>query len=132
MLDRYGLGDASSLIERPVFLTTPTDGDLVRLIPAARRVDYSQGSPIAGVAAPAKRRGHTWLASLIAESSLTGSRRRRSAAPRPAALRAGRAAPMAPTRRSGPGCRPDGRHQLARHSRYRTVAHWRDAFGAGR
>ena len=48
ILDRYGLGDASSLAERPVFLTTPTDGDLVRLIPAARRVDYSQGSPVAG------------------------------------------------------------------------------------
>lgn len=48
ILDRYGLGDASSLTERPVFLTTPTDGDLVQLIPAARRVDYSQGSPVAG------------------------------------------------------------------------------------
>ena len=48
ILDRYGLGDASSLAERPVFLTTPTDGDLVRLIPAARRVDYSQGSPVPG------------------------------------------------------------------------------------
>jgi hypothetical protein len=48
ILDRYGLGDASSLTERPVFLTTPADGDSAQLILAARRVDYSQGSSVAG------------------------------------------------------------------------------------
>jgi hypothetical protein len=48
ILDLYGLGDASSLTERPVFLTMPTDGDWAQLILAARRVDYSQGSSVAG------------------------------------------------------------------------------------
>ncbi len=48
ILDRYGFGDASSLTERPVFLTRSTHGDLDQLILAARRVDYSQGSSVVG------------------------------------------------------------------------------------
>jgi len=56
ILDRYGLGDASSLTERPVFLTTHTDGDSAQLILAARRVDYSQGSSVAGQRRSPKQR----------------------------------------------------------------------------
>jgi len=48
VLDRYGFGDASSLTERPVFITAPSAEGWVRLVPAARRVDYSQGSPVSG------------------------------------------------------------------------------------
>ena len=48
VLDRYGFGDASSLVERPVFVTAHSDDGWVRLIPAARRVDYSQGSLVSG------------------------------------------------------------------------------------
>lgn len=48
ILDRYGFGDASSLIERPVFVTASSDEGWVRLIPAARRVDYGHGSPVPG------------------------------------------------------------------------------------
>jgi hypothetical protein len=48
VLDRYGLGDASSLAERPVFVTDPSAEGWVQLVPAARRVDYSQGSPVSG------------------------------------------------------------------------------------
>jgi len=47
-LDRYGFGDASSLTERPVFVTAPSAEGWVRLVPAARRVDYGQGSPVSG------------------------------------------------------------------------------------
>lgn len=55
ILDRYGFGDASSLVERPIFLTTPVDKGWVQLIPAARRVDYSQGSPVSGWLHPPKK-----------------------------------------------------------------------------
>ena len=48
ILDRYGFGDASSLVERAVFLTTASEKGWVRLLPAERRVDYSQGSTVAG------------------------------------------------------------------------------------
>jgi hypothetical protein len=48
VLDRYGLGDASSLTERPVFITDPSAEGWVRLVPAARRVDYGQESPVSG------------------------------------------------------------------------------------
>lgn len=48
VLDRYGFGDASSLTERPVFVTAPSAEGWVRLVPATRRVDYGQGSSISG------------------------------------------------------------------------------------
>ncbi len=48
ILNRYGFGDASSLVERAVFLTATDDKGWVRLVPAERRVDYSQGSAVAG------------------------------------------------------------------------------------
>lgn len=48
ILNRYGLGDVSKLLERPIFLTAPADGGWVQLIPAARRVEHSQGSAVAG------------------------------------------------------------------------------------
>ncbi|MCV7230393.1 hypothetical protein [Mycolicibacterium komossense] len=48
MLDRYGLGDASSLTERVVFFTQPDDHGQVRLLPVQRRTDYAGGSPVVG------------------------------------------------------------------------------------
>jgi SEC-C motif len=48
ILDRYGLGDASSLLERSVFVTSPSAEGWIRLIPAVRRVDLSKGSSIEG------------------------------------------------------------------------------------
>ena len=48
VLDRYGFGDASSLTERPVFVTAPSAEGWVRLVPAARRVDCGEGSPVSG------------------------------------------------------------------------------------
>ena len=46
VLDRYGFGDASSLTERPLFVTAPSAEGWVRLVPAARRIDYGEGSPV--------------------------------------------------------------------------------------
>jgi hypothetical protein len=48
ILDRYGLGDASSLTERTVFLTAPADAGSVELVLGARRADYSRGSLVHG------------------------------------------------------------------------------------
>jgi len=48
ILDRYGLADASSLVERAVLITAPSDDGWVQMIPAARKVDYSKPSPISG------------------------------------------------------------------------------------
>jgi Zn ribbon nucleic-acid-binding protein len=48
ILDRYGFGDASSLVERAVFLAAADDRGWVWLVPAVRRVDHSQGSAAAG------------------------------------------------------------------------------------
>jgi hypothetical protein len=55
VLDRYGFGDVSSLIERPVFVTASSDDGWVQLVPAARRLDYSQGSPIHGWLHPSEK-----------------------------------------------------------------------------
>jgi hypothetical protein len=49
ILDRYGLSDASSLTERPVFLTTTTGEDGVQLVLGARRVDSCQASLVSGL-----------------------------------------------------------------------------------
>jgi hypothetical protein len=48
ILDLYGLADASSLVERAVLITAPSDDGWVQMIPAARKVDYSKPSPISG------------------------------------------------------------------------------------
>ncbi len=48
ILDRYGFGDAGSLTERVVFFTQPDDQGWIRLLPVQRRVDYTDGSAIAG------------------------------------------------------------------------------------
>jgi hypothetical protein len=53
MLDRYGFGDVSSLAERVVFFTRPDDEGWVRLLPVQRRVDYADGSAVAGWLHPA-------------------------------------------------------------------------------
>lgn len=55
ILDRYGLSDASSLVERLVFVTMPTDDGWVQLIPAARRVDYGQESLASGWVHPPEK-----------------------------------------------------------------------------
>lgn len=43
-LDRYGLGDASSLVERVVFLSDSDEGGRLWLAPGARRVDHGVSS----------------------------------------------------------------------------------------
>ena len=48
MLDRYGLGDASSLTERVVFFTQPDDQGRVQMLPVQRRVDNAHGSAAVG------------------------------------------------------------------------------------
>jgi hypothetical protein len=48
MLNRYGLGDASSLLERVVVVSEADESSWINLILADRRVDYSQGSVISG------------------------------------------------------------------------------------
>lgn len=48
MLNRYGLGDASSLLERVVVVSEADENGWINLIPADRRVDYSHGSVIPG------------------------------------------------------------------------------------
>ncbi len=48
MLNRYGLGDASSLLERVVVVSEADENGWINLIPADRRVDYSHGSVISG------------------------------------------------------------------------------------
>jgi len=53
LLDRYGFGDASSLVERVVFFTEPDDQGWVRLLPVQRRADYTDGSAAAGFIYPA-------------------------------------------------------------------------------
>ena len=48
MLNRYGLGDASSLLERIIFVSGADDNGWVSLILADRRVDYHHGSAVSG------------------------------------------------------------------------------------
>lgn len=47
-LSRYGMGDASSLLERVVVVSEADEDGGVAIIPADRRVDHSQGSVISG------------------------------------------------------------------------------------
>ena len=47
-LSRYGMGDASSLLERVIFVSEADNEGWVSLLPAARRVDYRQGSGASG------------------------------------------------------------------------------------
>jgi len=47
-LSRYGMGDASSLLERVIFISEADDKGWISLIPAARRADYKQGSAASG------------------------------------------------------------------------------------
>lgn len=48
LLERYGMGDASSLLERVVFVSEPDKSGWLWLVPGARRVSYSAGSAVAG------------------------------------------------------------------------------------
>lgn len=47
-LSRYGMGDASSLLERVIFISEADGKGWVSVIPAARRADYKQGSAVPG------------------------------------------------------------------------------------
>jgi hypothetical protein len=47
-LNRYGMGDASSLLERVIFVSEADDKGWIYLVPAARRVDYRYGSAVSG------------------------------------------------------------------------------------
>jgi hypothetical protein len=53
ILDRYGLGDASSLTERVMFFAQPDNQGWVHLLPVQRRTDYSDGSTTTGWLHPA-------------------------------------------------------------------------------
>jgi predicted RNA-binding Zn-ribbon protein involved in translation (DUF1610 family) len=48
ILDRFGIGDASGLLERVVFVSTPDETGSISVIPAARRVSLVAGSSITG------------------------------------------------------------------------------------
>ena len=53
LLTRFGLGDASSLLERVVFVAAVGTDGAVQLVPAARRLDLSGRSVVAARATPA-------------------------------------------------------------------------------
>jgi hypothetical protein len=48
MLDRYGFGDGSTLVERVVFFSQPDTQGWVHLMPIQRRTDQANGSAITG------------------------------------------------------------------------------------
>jgi hypothetical protein len=84
ILDRYGLSDASSLAERLVFVTMPSDDGWVQLVPAARRADYGQESLTSGwIHPPEKIKGQARCPCNSGKrySACHGERRRREARP---------------------------------------------------